>query len=385
MPTAATAARSASDPATAPAPGHPGADPEPGSPDGVFGTAFEALTVGVLVCTPEGDHANGALRRIWRVGADDPLDRAALERSLRPLPDTRPLGGSAVDGSFRPVRAAIARQATPATRVGVVRGDGSNAVVRLVVQPIAVGRGRGAVLSAVDETAAYEVERLRDAFLGIVGHELRSPISSVLSAADLLRGGGLEPDVAAEVAADLGSEAQRLHELVEQLLRLADLERLGIAAGDEPVQLRNLARRTIRRWKQRRPRLQIELESPAEVPPVAGEDGYITQALDVLLDNAAKFAGSSAPIIVRIEAVDGEVRLHVLDEGPGIRDGDAGSIFELFHRARGRRPAEEGPSGHGIGLFVARAIVGALGGRMWAESRPDRGADVGFALPIATE
>jgi signal transduction histidine kinase len=349
----------------------------------VLDVAFDALPIGILVCTPSGDRANAELRRIVRLADTRPLRRRDLERRLRTL-EPGGHGGRQPSPGPRPVRAALGGESWPDDRMCLERADGATAVVRVTARPLVFPDGAGAVVTVVDETAVHEVERLRDAFLGIVGHELRSPISSIFAAAELLRDDHLAGDIRAEIVSDLGEEARRLHQLVEQLIRLAELRRAGERFGDEPTHLPHLVSAQIARWRQRQPRVPIILELPdGTIPPVAADEGYVSQALDILIDNALKYAGTSEPLVVRIEPSENEVRLDVLDLGPGLPD-HAEPVFGLFWRAGPTRPwGREAPPGDGIGLFVARSIIEALGGRIWARNRPDRGADVGFALPIA--
>ena len=100
----------------------------------------------------------------------------------------------------------------------------------------------------------------------------------------------------------------------------------------------------------------------------------------ILIDNATKYAGEAGRIVVRVEACGPETAVRVLDEGPGLPLPGSEAVFRLFHRGPS---ADAQRSGTGIGLFVARAIVEAMGGRIWAENREGGGADVGFALPVA--
>ena len=342
---------------------------------------FEALPIGALLCTPDGDRANGELRRI--VGAD--RARSIGRRDLEPRLGLLEPPAKAASSSARrsPIRSALAGEPCAGQRMRLRRVDGGTAIVRVAAQPLSIGGAPGAIVTVADETAAHEAERLRDAFLGIVGHELRSPLSSILAAAELLRDEHLEAETRTEIATDLGEEAERLHRLVEQLIRLADLRRAGQPIGDEPTHLPHVVSGRIAKWHQRQPRLALMLELPdGTVPPVAGDEGYVSQVLDILIDNAVKYGGTSHPVVVRIERGQDEVLLHVLDNGPGL-PGDAEPVFGLFVRAHptGRSP-RTAPPGQGIGLFVARSIVEALHGRIWARNRPGGGADIGFALPI---
>jgi signal transduction histidine kinase len=117
---------------------------------------------------------------------------------------------------------------------------------------------------------------------------------------------------------------------------------------------------------------------PPGLPPVAAEETYIEQVMRNLLGNAAKYGGDGE---VRVTAHDkgDTVAVTVSDSGPGIPENEIESIFELFYRSPSvLRQA----SGAGIGLFVSRQLVNAMGGRMWACNRAQGGAEFGFELPV---
>ena len=362
-------------------------DPEPSAVDpgaDPLLAAFDQVPVGILIATAAGDRVNPELRRLWRAAPDSAFDRRTVDRRLQPFQVRRSEGPPLPRGRrphLAPVRAALAGRTTDGIRMFVERLDRTRGVVRVSARTLVLADGSlGAVFTATDEFATFESERLRDAFLGIVGHELRTPVSSILTAADLLALPDLGDEVRAEILTGLGEETRRLHALTEQLLRLADLERRGVDASDEPVHLVHVARRVVNRRRRHRRADGIRLDVPAEpVPAVAGEDGFVDQVIVAILDNAAKYAPGSE-VTVRIVVQDDTVEVHVLDRGPGLPKGGSDSIFTLFHRSSGT--GRDGPAGFGIGLFVARSIIEAMGGRIWAVDRPGGGADVGFALPI---
>jgi signal transduction histidine kinase len=108
-----------------------------------------------------------------------------------------------------------------------------------------------------------------------------------------------------------------------------------------------------------------------------GEEIYLEQVVRNLLTNAAKYSEPGTSIVVEARAPD-EVVVRVLDEGVGIAEADIAHVFELFYRSAA---VTRKAAGAGIGLFVSRQLIEAMGGRMWATSRPEGGAEVGFAMP----
>ncbi len=239
--------------------------------------------------------------------------------------------------------------------------------------------------SAVERVRVEETERkvgeLRDAFLGVISHELRTPITTIYGSAKILRNSGrrLPEATRSEAIADIEAEAERLYRLVEDLLVLSRSEGGRLEVGDEPVLLHHLLPRVVHSERQRRPGLQLELLMPRRLPAACGEETYIEQVVRNLIANAAKYGPPDATIELVAEQQEGEVIVRVLDRGPGISPDEAESMFELFYRSK-RMAAHVG--GAGIGLFVCRQLVEAMGGRIWARVRPEGGADFGFTLPM---
>ena len=344
--------------------------------------ALAALPIGVLVATRTGDWANPELRRLWGVADDAPLPRRSLWRGVdRLTPAKDRVAGASGRQRRTPLAAALAGETTPPALYRVPHLDGSSVVVRIATAPIVEdGELVGAILIATDETAQHDLQRLQEAFLGILGHELRTPVTSIVTGSYLVADDELQPEIRREVATTLADEAVRLQGLVDQLIELANLEQHG-RVGGEPVALAHVVRRVIRDRRRKLPWLTIEAAVDGRVPPAAGHEGYIEQVLAILIDNAVKYSGQDGRIVVRVEDCGDEVEVHVLDEGPGLPSLDTEAVFRLFYRGTPER--QGGQTGTGIGLFVARAIVEAMSGRIWAENRREGGADVGFALPVA--
>jgi signal transduction histidine kinase len=242
----------------------------------------------------------------------------------------------------------------------------------------------GPVELADHYAAEQRANQLRDAFIGVISHELRTPITTIYGLSKMLRqrGADLEPEVMVSTIEDVEAEADRLHRLVEDLLVLSRAERGAVDIDGEPLGMTRILRRVVDAERARLPGRIVELEASEGLPLVIGEETYVEQVVRNLLTNAAKYAHPAAPIRVVVEATDDEVVTRVLDEGIGIADGDADRVFELFYRSTS---ATRMAGGAGIGLFVCRQLVEAMGGRIWAAPRTPAGTEVGFALPAHHE
>jgi signal transduction histidine kinase len=123
------------------------------------------------------------------------------------------------------------------------------------------------------------------------------------------------------------------------------------------------------------------VEVPPGLPTVSADPTYVEQVVRNLLSNAAKYGGEE-PVRLIAEAGRDEVRIRILDRGPGFQPEEGSRLFELFYRA----PSTAGQaSGAGIGLYVCARLIQAMGGRIWATPRPDGGAEFGFALTVMDE
>jgi signal transduction histidine kinase len=242
----------------------------------------------------------------------------------------------------------------------------------------------GPVELADHYAAEQRANQLRDAFIGVISHELRTPITTIYGLSKMLRQRGMEldPDVMVSTIEDVEAEADRLHRLVEDLLVLSRAERGAMDVEGEPLGMVRILRRVVDAERARLPNRVIELQASDGLPLVIGEETYVEQVVRNLLTNAAKYSQPEAPIVVVVEGVDDEVVTRVLDEGIGLVEGDTARMFELFFRSSS---ATRMAGGAGIGLFVCRQLVEAMSGRIWAAQRSPRGTEVGFALPAHHE
>ncbi|MEA2678102.1 MAG: hypothetical protein QOJ81_2243 [Chloroflexota bacterium] len=230
-----------------------------------------------------------------------------------------------------------------------------------------------------DVTQARAARAAREAFLGVLSHELRTPITTIYGGSELLER-GLDRARRTEVISDIRVEAQRLVRLVEDLLVMTRVERGIVETGEEPVLLQHLLTSIVAGSPARWGGAHISLQLEPRLPAVRGDATYIEQVVRNFLTNALRYGrGAEKGIDVQAEQVDGTVAVRVKDHGEGLDGEEPARLFELFYRSPSARGV---PGGAGIGLFVSHQLVEAMGGQIWAVDRPEGGAEFGFTLPV---
>lgn len=266
--------------------------------------------------------------------------------------------------------------------VGRVFVDASGRPVRMI------GLGRDITDRKREEEereASIERERaagqIREAFIGVLSHELRTPITTIYGGVKVLRrrGESLDRESRAAVLDDIDAEADRLFKLVEDLLVLTRAERGNLEVGDEPVHLPPIIDRVLVAAHATWPAISFKWDRSSRLPVVRGDDTYAEQVLRNLVGNAGKYSPAGSTVEVETKVIDGAVEVRILDRGPGIDEADVERLFDLFYRASATAHAA---SGAGIGLFVARRLVEAMNGRAWALPRPGGGSEFGFSLQL---
>jgi len=232
-----------------------------------------------------------------------------------------------------------------------------------------------------DVTVARQRQAVRDTFVGVLSHELRTPVTTIYAGSKVLaRGAGkLSEEVQRSVFEDIHVEAERLHRLVEDVIALTRFGEEEGDVGNEPVLLQRVLPGVVRSEELRWPGVTFELRVPAGIPTVVADPTYVEQVVRNLLSNAAKYGGAGSVVETVVEAGRGEVLVRILDDGPGFPDEEADRLFELFFRS----PSTAGSaSGAGIGLFVCARLIRAMGGRIWARPLEGKGAEFGFSLRV---
>ncbi len=225
--------------------------------------------------------------------------------------------------------------------------------------------------------------RLRDEVLAIVSHDLRNPLSVVSFASEaLLRAWSAEPEHAPErrQLEGIALSAERMRRLINDLLDVARVDAGRLAVDPVPVPVGRLVLDALEMYAHLAEARAIltRVLIPAESPPVLADPDRVLQVLSNLLGNAIRFTPRGGGITLAAEVDEREVRFSVADTGPGIAPEHLPHVFDRFWRAqRARR------GGAGLGLAIARGLVEAHEGRIWAESVPGEGSTFTFTLPRA--
>ncbi len=243
---------------------------------------------------------------------------------------------------------------------------------------LAAAREREALLAEVVETAALRrSDVVKTALLRAVSHDLRSPLTAIVTAAGTIGSPTLDDAERDELAAVITTEARRLSRLVDQLLDLSRLEAGAAEPRRDWVALDEVVRSAIESLD--RPESDFSLALDRDLPLIRADAAQLERAIANVLDNGVRHSGGH-PVSVRARAVGGRLLMRVVDRGPGVPSAQRERIFEPFYRA-----GTEGSGGHrgsGLGLAIARGLVTVNGGRIWVESLPGQGTTFALEFPL---
>jgi PAS domain S-box-containing protein len=243
------------------------------------------------------------------------------------------------------------------------------------------GAVAGRIYAFRDVSSDRLVEQLKSGFVSTVSHELRAPLTSIYGFAETL----LREDVSfgdeerRTFLTYIASEAQRLTGIVDALLSVARLESGDLSVQLTPTDLRDVVTdvvTTAQREIVNGGRFVIDV--PEEPLDAAADRDKVRQILTNLIDNAVKFSPQGGTVTIAARRAGDAVQVRVVDEGSGVPAGEQERIFRKFYRADAAGPSA---GGTGLGLFIARGLASAMGGRLWMDSDAGRGTSFVFELP----
>jgi two-component system, OmpR family, phosphate regulon sensor histidine kinase PhoR len=351
---------------TAPATTPPNAPPEPGPPP--ERAEDELLPVGVL-----------------HVGTDHRITAANPRAAVLLGSGTGTLAGRSVMESFLDARLEAALDRVPvggslATEHRVTTGGQR----LLLVRAHRLARD-DLVVVLEDVTELRRLQQIRTEFIDNLGHELRTPLSTVTLLAETLAREAEAADVPPRMRdriSRIEEETGHLAQMVNEMLDLARIEGGSLLRLEEDVDLGLLAAASAERLRlfAERNHVALVIDAEPDLPTVRGDESRLGQVVVNLVHNAVKFSPDGGEVRVTVRRADAAVAVAVTDHGIGIRPADRARIFERFYKADRARVRG---GGTGLGLAIARHVVEGHGGRIGVESREGSGSTFTFTVPIA--
>lgn len=334
----------------------------------LLGGILAGMQEGVLVLDQDAHllHANPALRGMLLLGSDcigkpllDVIRNAELVEILWQARDSAAAASGEVElAGIKPRRLMV--------HVSPLQGDGGELLMVLV-----------------DVTQLRQLESIRKDFVANASHELRTPVASMQSAAETLRGAMSDPEAAKVFLEIIERNAARLHQLVEDLLDLSRIESREFRLQVEPLEIGafsdNMAKAYARLAQDKG--ITLEVLPEARGLTALADRRAMEQVLGNLLDNAIKYCPRGTTVRLSADTAGDRIRVSVHDSGPGIPPQHLPRLFERFYRVDASRSRELG--GTGLGLAIVKHLVEAMSGTVSVESIPGQGSTFAFTLPRA--
>jgi PAS domain S-box-containing protein len=316
--------------------------------------------------------------------------RSGKSEVFNAIPDERWLAEALGVRRLEPLRALGARScmfvplSARAQMLGVITLVSAGSRPAFVPSDLAVAEeiGRRAGMAMDNARLCREAERARQAredLLAVVSHDLRNPLSSILTSVGMLdRTAGDER--VQKFARTIFRSAERMDRLIRDLLDFAQIQSGALTVNRQVTDSAALIRDTVEILEPltEKKKLRLETQVLGELRVSCDRD-RILQVLSNLIGNAIKFTAEGGSISIRVSRSDGNAEFVVTDTGPGIPEPELSRIWERFWQGMGHAQG-----GVGLGLAIAKGLVEAHGGRMWAESTVGVGTTLHFTLPLAS-
>ncbi len=274
------------------------------------------------------------------------------------------------------------RTGKPVYRVeqAVERPDGTRVILSINAAPLrdATGATEGVVASLTDITDRKQTEQWREEYIHSISHDLRAPLTVIQGQAQMIQRHLDKVELIRASAEAIVASAHRMNTMIRDLVDSARLEAGQFKLNRVPTDLCAFLLELRGRLAAPAQAERIRVEIPESLPQVLADPICIERVLTNLLLNALKYSPPDADVVVRAEPRETEVAVSVADQGVGIASGDIPLVFERFYRSGGAGNVE----GLGLGLYIARKLVEAHGGRIWAQSEVGKGSTFTFTLPL---
>ena len=352
-------------------------------------TLIDTAPVGVVVFDPRDETPISFNREARRI-VDSIMIPGSTPQQILQIAVVRRADGREFSLSDLPIDEALsAGETVRAEEIVMIMPDGRSVNLLVNATPICSTDAKidSYIMTLQDMAPIDEAERLRAEFLGMVSHELRSPLTSIKgsTAALLDEAAELDPAEMMQFHRIIDSEADRMRYLIRDLLDVAKIEAGNLPVEPEPSNLATVIDRARSVFLNGGGRTNIQVDLPADLPFVVADRRRIVQVITNLVSNADRHSPDSSAILISATREHLHVAVSVSDTGDGIPAERLPKIFQKFARPEGhQRPREV--EGSGLGLAICKGIVEAHGGRIWAESEGrGKGARFTFTIPVAAD
>jgi signal transduction histidine kinase/GAF domain-containing protein len=239
----------------------------------------------------------------------------------------------------------------------------------------------GWVIVTHDVTPFKETDKLKNELLATTSHDLKNPLSTIMGYADLISMTNKLNDQGQEYMRRVHGAVAHMRQLIDDLLDMARIES-GITLRYTDVNMRYLLDSLVLSFKPqlKEKSMTLELNIPPDLPPIAADEGRLSQILTNLIGNAIKYTPPEGHVWVRAETSDDMVQIVIQDDGLGISPEDQAQVFARFYRVR--TAETEAIDGTGLGLAIVKSLVELHGGRVSLESHLGKGSTFHVTLPI---
>jgi K+-sensing histidine kinase KdpD len=225
---------------------------------------------------------------------------------------------------------------------------------------------------------ARQVDHMKDEFIGMVSHELKSPLTVIIGALSVAASEGIPAEEAAELLQDALDSAESLTVIIDNLLELSRSQKNRLALRVNPCDVSGVVANVVKKLQKKSDRHKLVAELPADLPLIPADSIRVERVLYNLVENAIKYSPDGGEVRISISRKGNDFIIAVADQGVGISPRDQLRLFRHFQRLEHEGREIEGV---GLGLKVCQVLIEAHGGRVWLKSAPGEGSTFFFTLP----
>ena len=256
-----------------------------------------------------------------------------------------------------------------------VDSPGGPAVLHVRLRPF-----DGGALVLVDDAAAVrELLEAHEALISVTSHELKTPLTAIKAMGELLLAYDLEPAQRKEMIEDIYKQAERLEQLIRDILDASQIDSGRVNLNLGPVNLKECLAGVLEELDPQIGTRKVNVSMARRLPPVLADEAKLRQVLVNLVTNAIKYSPDTAAVSISVAADAETVRVDVRDRGIGIRQEDLQRLFKKFQRIPD--PAARKTAGTGLGLYIVKGLVELQGGEVSVTSEKGKGSTFSFTLP----